>query len=63
MLKNAAVKRFAVITRDAGMSLGAMAIIALGGPDSGVEGPNMVLSSATAVSVGAGAVLADVTTA
>jgi hypothetical protein len=63
VLKNATVKRFVVITRNAGMSLGAAAVIALGGPDSGVEGPNMVLSSASAQAAGAGFVQVDVTAA
>jgi hypothetical protein len=61
VLKNATVQRFVVITRNAGMSLGAAAVIALGGPDSGVEGPNMVLSSASAPV--AGVVQVDVTAA
>lgn len=53
MLKNSTVKRFAVVTRYTGMSLGVAAVIALGGPDSGVEGPNMVLSNASAQVAGA----------
>lgn len=61
MLKNSTVKRFAVVTRYTGMSLGVAAVIALGGPDSGVEGPNMVPSSASAQVAGVGQ--ADVTAA
>ncbi|MEU3645658.1 hypothetical protein AB0E59_19910 [Lentzea sp. NPDC034063] len=50
------MKRFAAVTRYTGMSLGVAAVIALGGPDSGVEGPNAVPSAASAQVVGVGVV-------
>ncbi|WP_439657527.1 hypothetical protein ACSHWB_34755 [Lentzea sp. HUAS TT2] len=63
MLKNATAQRFVILARVTGMGLAAVAALVLGIGDSGVEGPNVAPTFASAPIAGGSAVHAGVFTA